>query len=71
MVEKIDWPHVGLTVDEAAASFRVDRKTIFTAIREGGLPARRVGKGYRISLAAMDSWLASGTAAAGAEEGDD
>ena len=59
MPEKVEWPHVGLTVDEAAASLRVDRKAIFKAIQEGGLPARKVGKGYRISLAAMEAWLAS------------
>ena len=60
MAEKVEWPHVGLTVDEAATALRVDRKAIFRAIQEGGLPARKVGKGFRISHAAIESWLASG-----------
>ena len=68
LVEKAEWPFVGLTVDEAAAVLRVDRKTIFKAIQEGGLPARKVGKGYRISHAAIDVWLASGSAEPLAEE---
>lgn len=68
MVEKVDWPNVGLTVDEAAAALRVDRKTIIKAVMEGGLPARKVGKGYRISHTAIDTWLASGNVSRGMAE---
>ena len=68
MVEQADWPLVGMTVDEAAAVLRVDRKTIFKAIQEGGLPARKVGKGYRISHAALDAWLSSGQTAEAEDE---
>jgi excisionase family DNA binding protein len=70
LVEKVDWPHVGLTVDEAAEALRVDRRTIFKAIQEGGLPARKVGKGFRISHAAIDAWLASGDVSRGVDDSD-
>lgn len=60
MQEKITWPIVGLTIDEAAAALRVDKKSIFTAIKENGLPARKVGRSWRISPAAIDAWLAQG-----------
>lgn len=60
MVDKADWPLVGLTLDEAASVLRVDKRSILKAIQEGGLPARKVGKGWRISHAAIDAWLASG-----------
>lgn len=58
---KIDWPALGMTVAEAAQALRVGRKAVFKALQEGGLPARKVGRGYRISPAAVDAWLASGT----------
>lgn len=61
MVDPIDWAPVGMTVEEAAKALRVDRKAILKAIQEGGLPVRKVGKGYRISHTALDAWLASGS----------
>ena len=33
LAEKVEWPHVGLTVGEAATALRVDRKVIFKAIQ--------------------------------------
>ena len=60
MAEKIEWPHIGMTVDEAAAALRVDRKSIFNAINDNGFPARKVGKGYRIDPDAVKAWLACG-----------
>lgn len=59
MPEKIDWPHVGMTLEETAAALRVDKKTIFKAIQEQGLPARKVGVGWRISPTALENWLAT------------
>ncbi len=55
------WPLIGMTAREAAQALRVDVKTVQEAIRDGGLPARLVGKGWRISPRALDEWLASGT----------
>ncbi|WP_294624799.1 helix-turn-helix domain-containing protein [uncultured Bilophila sp.] len=68
LVEKADWPLVGMTVDETAAALRVDRKTVLKAIREGGLPARKVGVGWRIDHDAVKQWLASGKPEKGESE---
>ncbi len=54
------WPTIGMTVREAAASLRVDARTVRQAIRAGGLPARLVGRGWRIEEGALRNWLASG-----------
>ena len=68
MVDKADWPLIGMTVEEAAEALRVHPKTVRAAIREGSLPARKVGVGWRISPAAVDAWLASGNAKAEATD---
>lgn len=60
MPEKIDWPAIGMTLDETAAALRVDRRTVHKAIMEQGLPARKVGVGWRIDPDAVKAWLASG-----------
>lgn len=40
-----------LTVNEVAESLRVSRHTIFSLIKEGKLPALRVGRQFRITKA--------------------
>ena len=55
------WPLIGMTAEEAAKALRVDVKTVQAAIKTGGLPARLVGKGWRISPKALEEWIASGT----------
>lgn len=59
MNENIEWPKIGMTLDEAAEALRVDSKTIRTLIKAGDFPARKVGKGYRIDPDAVKHWLAS------------
>lgn len=60
--ETAAWPpRVGLTVEEAAQSLRVSAVAIREAIQNGGLPARIVGRGYRIDVDALKHWLATGT----------
>lgn len=50
-----------LTVDELAAFLRVNRKSVYQAIHAGKMPgARRLGRTWRISLAAVLKWLARG-----------
>lgn len=50
-----------LTVEEAAALLRVDRKTMYEAVRRHEVPGVvRVGRAIRIGRAAFDSWLAAG-----------
>ena len=55
-----NWPLIGMTTEEAAKSLRVDVKTVQDAIKDGGLPARLVGRGWRIEEGALRQWLASG-----------
>ena len=55
------WPPViGMTLAETAAALRIDPKTAQNLIRTQGLPARLVGKGWRVSPSALEDWLASG-----------
>jgi excisionase family DNA binding protein len=44
-----------VTVEEAAESLRLHPKTVLRMIREGRLPAVRVGKSYRIRGADVDA----------------
>ena len=60
---KPDWPPtVGLTVEDCAAALRVSEDAVRAAIKHGGLPARRIGKGYRIDVDALKAWLANADA---------
>lgn len=68
MVEKVDWPLIGMTLDEAAAALRVERRTVQKAILDGKIPARKVGVGWRIDPDAIKAWLASGNAKAEAKD---
>ena len=50
-----------LTVEEVADLMRVDRKTAYSAIAEGGIPGvRRVGRCIRVSRDELLRWLAEG-----------
>lgn len=50
-----------LTVDEASALLRVNRKTIYEAIARGQLPGvRRVGRKLRLCRTALLQWLSQG-----------
>ncbi len=60
---KAEVPDV-LTVREAAALLRVERKTIYDLAARGELPGvRRVGRLIRISRAAVMGWLTAGSRA--------
>ena len=69
--EHIKWPAIGMTLDEAAESLRVDPKTLRTLIKAGDFPARKVGKGYRISHKAVERWLEEGKPATAEAEDDE
>lgn len=49
--------HDVLTVDEAAAILRVDRKTLYAAVARGEVPARKIGRTIRLSRAVVLAWL--------------
>lgn len=47
-----------LTVDEVAAILKVNRKTVYRAIRRRAIPGvRRIGRSVRISSIALLGWL--------------
>lgn len=57
LIDAIEWPVIGMTLEECAKSLRVDPKTIRTFIKAGDFPARKVGRGYRIDPDAVKRWL--------------
>lgn len=60
-VPPAEWPPlIGMTVDETAAALRTDDKTVRKLIQSGDIPARIVGRGYRIDPDALRDWIASG-----------
>lgn len=60
MSEQEQWPRIGMTIEEAAESLRVAPNTVRMLIKDGELPARKVGKGWRIDPDAVRIWLANG-----------
>lgn len=55
---KADWSDV-MTVDQVAAYLQLNKLTIYHFIREGTLPASKVGKAYRVRKADVDWFLDS------------
>lgn len=55
-----DWGTIGMTVEEAADTLRVERRSVLDAIAERGLPAVRIGRGWRIDPDALKAWIARG-----------
>lgn len=47
-----------LTVKETAALLKVSTKTVLNMIQRGQLPARKVGRAWRLSPRAVEAWLA-------------
>jgi len=50
-----------LTVNEAAYYLRISSKTLTGLLTKGEIPARRVGRQWRILKPALDRWLAGET----------
>lgn len=55
-------PPAFYTVSEAARILRVDRSTLYRAIREGAFPAVRVRTRYVVPSAALDKLIAEAAA---------
>ena len=49
-----------LTTKDAATLLKVSTKTVLRLIQRGQLPARKVGRVWRLSPRALDAWLATG-----------
>ncbi len=54
------WGVIGMTVDEAAEALRVERRAVLAAIADRGLPAVKIGRGWRIDPDALRAWVAKG-----------
>lgn len=59
----IDTARLTYTVDEVAALLKLSRSVTYQYVREGVIPAQRVGKRWLISRKRLHSWL-DGQAAA-------
>jgi len=46
-----------MTVEEAAGYLRVGKKTIYRLLKQGKIPATRVGQQWRFNKASIDEWL--------------
>jgi len=46
-----------MTVEEAAGYLRVGKKTIYRLLKQGKIPATRVGQQWRFNKASIDKWL--------------
>ena len=60
-----------LTVEEVADLMRIDRKTAYAAIADGGVPGvRRMGRCIRVSRDVLLQWLAEGERAKSQQKGN-
>ncbi|MGH2435590.1 MAG: helix-turn-helix domain-containing protein [bacterium] len=48
-----------MTVEQVAAYLQLNKLTVYRYIREGRIPAARLGKGYRVRKADVDAFLDS------------
>ncbi len=49
-----------LTMKEAAEYLKMGRSTIYKLLREGKLPAHKVGREWRFDAAELDEWVKAG-----------
>jgi len=49
--------HTVLTVDQVAELLDLDRKTVYTAVANGELPSRRLGRRILIPTTSFLTWL--------------
>ena len=61
--EAPEWPTVGMTIEECARVLRCNERTVRDLIKNEGLPARFIGRGYRVDIDALKEWLAEGDGA--------
>lgn len=53
-----DKPSAVFTIEELAAYLRVPKSTLYKLVREGKVPAQKVGRHWRFRKEAIDVWLA-------------
>lgn len=57
--EELRWPHIGMTVDEAAKCLRISKRAMQDALSSGRLPGRLVAGRWRVSPSALEKYLDS------------
>lgn len=67
--DRVEWPLIGMTLDEAAAALRVNARTLSDMLNQGAFPGRKVGVSWRIEPDAVKAWLAQGMGKA--QDGND
>ena len=55
------------TLDEVADILKVSRRTLYTYVKEGKLPAVKMGKYWRVSQESLQAFISTGTTAAEAK----
>lgn len=50
-------PGAILTVDEISVYLKIPRSTIYKLVREGKIPAQKIGRHWRFRKEAIDHWL--------------
>ncbi len=50
-------PGAILTVDEISDYLKIPKSTIYKLVREGKIPAQKVGRHWRFRKEAIDHWL--------------
>lgn len=58
-LEQLDSPAVCLTLTDAARESRIGRATLRRRLQEGRLPGRKAGRAWRVSRAALWTYLES------------
>jgi excisionase family DNA binding protein len=51
-----------LTPEEAAVYLKLNPRTVQEYLRDGVIPARKIGKFWRVSRQCLDDWLGNGEA---------
>lgn len=46
-----------LTVDEVAEYLKLGKSTVYKLLKQGKIPARKVGGGWRFSKLRIDEWM--------------
>ena len=49
-----------LTITEVATFLKIPKSSVYKLIHDGGLPAHKVGKHFRLMQAEVDEWLQKG-----------
>ena len=55
-------PNEVMTIAEAASFLRVSKNTVYEYVRRGIIPARKIGRVWRLRRAVLEDWLSEGEA---------